>query len=274
MEFVWSTRRSAETDEVRPLSCDRQYHSHTTVGYQGNSPTRQLSLCRNEVQVSVCATVCMSTCARLEYIFFKPCFVNTFYLTIFLNLGVRVPGDVDRISKCCLLQEKFPSAPPSSTLQLFGPTSPHSHHVRGSPASAPCQRDAPQQRKALQWHRTPNRKFRGRTLRHGPRPSTAPGGPIGCQQHPYSGARSTRSDSASATRLYSRAHLPGVQTHPEPSHNLLHTHPALLSPLATPGPAPFTLIIQHRQRRRRRAQPVPDRPLPTGERLHFTATSV
>ncbi|XP_067304993.1 glutamate receptor ionotropic, kainate 5 isoform X1 [Pseudorasbora parva] len=31
MEFVWSTRRSAETDEVRPLSCDRQYHSHTTV---------------------------------------------------------------------------------------------------------------------------------------------------------------------------------------------------------------------------------------------------
>lgn len=34
MEFVWSTRRSAETDEVRPLSCDRQYHSHTTVGYK------------------------------------------------------------------------------------------------------------------------------------------------------------------------------------------------------------------------------------------------
>ncbi len=34
MEFVWSTRRSAETDEVRPLSCDRQYHSHSTVGYK------------------------------------------------------------------------------------------------------------------------------------------------------------------------------------------------------------------------------------------------
>ncbi|XP_052473443.1 glutamate receptor ionotropic, kainate 5-like isoform X2 [Carassius gibelio] len=31
MEFVWSTRRSAETDEVRPLSCDRQYHSHSKV---------------------------------------------------------------------------------------------------------------------------------------------------------------------------------------------------------------------------------------------------
>ncbi|XP_059363642.1 glutamate receptor ionotropic, kainate 5-like isoform X1 [Carassius carassius] len=31
MEFVWSTHQSAETDEVRPLSCDRQYHSHSKV---------------------------------------------------------------------------------------------------------------------------------------------------------------------------------------------------------------------------------------------------
>ncbi|XP_052000753.1 glutamate receptor ionotropic, kainate 5-like isoform X1 [Xyrauchen texanus] len=31
MEFVWSTRQSAETDEVRPLSCDRPYHSQNTM---------------------------------------------------------------------------------------------------------------------------------------------------------------------------------------------------------------------------------------------------
>lgn len=185
-----------------------------------------------------------------------------------------MPGDVDGISKRCLLQEKFPSAPPPSSLQLAGPSPPHPHHVRGSPASAPGQRDAPQQRKALQRHRTPNRKFRGWTLRHGPRPSAAPGGPVGCQQHPCSGARPTRSDSTSATRLYSRAHLPGVQAHPEPPHNLLHTHPALLGPPAAPGSAPSTLIIQYRQRRRRRAQPVPDRPLANGERLHVTSASV
>lgn len=32
MEFVWSTRRSAETDEVCPHTCPRRTHRHTPVG--------------------------------------------------------------------------------------------------------------------------------------------------------------------------------------------------------------------------------------------------
>ncbi len=70
------------------------------------------------------------------------------------------------------------------------------------------------------------------------------------------------------------AHLPGVPAYPESPHNLLHTHPSLLGPSASPGPAPSTLILQYRQRRWRRAEPVPDRPLPTRKRLYFTTTSV
>lgn len=62
MEFVWSTRRSAETDEVRPLSCDRQYHSHTTVGYHGDLPTPQLSVCRSPSQC-LCHGVHVYLCA-------------------------------------------------------------------------------------------------------------------------------------------------------------------------------------------------------------------
>lgn len=62
MEFVWSTRRSAETDEVRPLSCDRQYHSHTTVGYQSNPPTPRVSVCCSEVEVSGCHGVHVYLC--------------------------------------------------------------------------------------------------------------------------------------------------------------------------------------------------------------------
>lgn len=66
MEFVWSTRRSAETDEVRPLSCDRQYHSHTTVGYKA---TRRL-LALVCVQFSSCVMVCMSSCVYICNMYF------------------------------------------------------------------------------------------------------------------------------------------------------------------------------------------------------------
>lgn len=39
MEFVWSTRRSAETDEVCPHTCPRRPHRHTPVGSHGTGPT-------------------------------------------------------------------------------------------------------------------------------------------------------------------------------------------------------------------------------------------
>lgn len=39
MEFVWSTRRSAETDEVCPHTCPRRPHRHTPVGSHGIPPT-------------------------------------------------------------------------------------------------------------------------------------------------------------------------------------------------------------------------------------------
>lgn len=38
MEFVWSTRRSAETDEVRPHCCPGRNHRNPPVGYYGNTP--------------------------------------------------------------------------------------------------------------------------------------------------------------------------------------------------------------------------------------------
>ncbi len=64
MEFVWSTRRSAETDEVRPLSCDRQYHSHSTVGYKA---TRRL-LALVCVVVKSCSVVVLWCACLLLYL--------------------------------------------------------------------------------------------------------------------------------------------------------------------------------------------------------------
>ncbi|RXN25017.1 glutamate receptor kainate 5 isoform X1 [Labeo rohita] len=40
MEFVWSTRRSAETDEVRPHSCPVRNHRHSRVGHNANRSRR------------------------------------------------------------------------------------------------------------------------------------------------------------------------------------------------------------------------------------------
>uniref|UniRef100_A0A8C1XAC1 Glutamate receptor n=1 Tax=Cyprinus carpio TaxID=7962 RepID=A0A8C1XAC1_CYPCA len=40
MEFVWSTRRSAETDEVRPHSCPIRNHRHSRVGHNANQSSR------------------------------------------------------------------------------------------------------------------------------------------------------------------------------------------------------------------------------------------
>ncbi len=68
MEFVWSTRRSAETDEVRPLSCDRQYHSHSTVGYKA---TRRL-LALVCVVVKSCSVVVL-WCACLHLYLYVIC---------------------------------------------------------------------------------------------------------------------------------------------------------------------------------------------------------
>lgn len=44
MEFVWSTRRSAETDEVCPHTCPRRPHRHTPVGSHGIPPTLLIML--------------------------------------------------------------------------------------------------------------------------------------------------------------------------------------------------------------------------------------
>lgn len=44
MEFVWSTRRSAETDEVCPHTCPRRPHRHTPVGSHGIPPTLLITL--------------------------------------------------------------------------------------------------------------------------------------------------------------------------------------------------------------------------------------
>lgn len=44
MEFVWSTRRSAETDEVCPHTCPRRTHRHTPVGSHGIPPTLLIML--------------------------------------------------------------------------------------------------------------------------------------------------------------------------------------------------------------------------------------
>lgn len=47
MEFVWSTRRSAETDEVRPQSrtgyCPARNHRHARVGHNANQSHRLCS---------------------------------------------------------------------------------------------------------------------------------------------------------------------------------------------------------------------------------------
>lgn len=51
MEFVWSTRRSAETDEVCPHTCPRRPHRHTPVGSHGIPPTLLITL--------FCACVCV-----------------------------------------------------------------------------------------------------------------------------------------------------------------------------------------------------------------------
>lgn len=55
MEFVWSTRRSAETDEVCPHTCPRRPHRHTPVGSHGILPALL-------IMFSVC--VCVVLCAR------------------------------------------------------------------------------------------------------------------------------------------------------------------------------------------------------------------
>lgn len=52
MEFLWSTRRSAETDEVCPHTCPRRTHRHTPVGSRGLPPKHLMLLfC---VRVYVC----------------------------------------------------------------------------------------------------------------------------------------------------------------------------------------------------------------------------
>lgn len=53
MEFVWSTRCSSETDEVRPHSCPRRHHRPTPVGPHGNTPT----LTPHPLLCSVCVFV-------------------------------------------------------------------------------------------------------------------------------------------------------------------------------------------------------------------------
>ena len=52
MEFVWSTRRSAETDEVCPHTCPRRTHRHTPVGSRGLPPTL--------LTMMFCVCVCVS----------------------------------------------------------------------------------------------------------------------------------------------------------------------------------------------------------------------
>uniref|UniRef100_A0A8B9LRH4 Glutamate receptor n=1 Tax=Astyanax mexicanus TaxID=7994 RepID=A0A8B9LRH4_ASTMX len=49
MEFVWSTRRSAETDEVRPHSCPGRNHRHAPVGYHQHGFCVVLCTCLESV---------------------------------------------------------------------------------------------------------------------------------------------------------------------------------------------------------------------------------
>ncbi|XP_051722133.1 glutamate receptor ionotropic, kainate 5-like isoform X2 [Ctenopharyngodon idella] len=81
----------------------------------------------------------------------------------------------------------------------------------------------------------------------GPGPQRLLEDPLGANSTPCSGPGTTRSDSAAAAGLHSRAHLPGVPAYPESPHNLLHTYPSLLCPSASPGSTPSSLILQHRQ---------------------------
>lgn len=53
MEFVWSTRRSTETDEVCPHTCPRRSHRHTPVGSRGTSPILLITLFSVSAYVNV-----------------------------------------------------------------------------------------------------------------------------------------------------------------------------------------------------------------------------
>lgn len=68
MEFVWSTRRSAETDEVCPHTCPRRTHRHTPVGSRGLPPTLLMMLFR------VCVCVCGWEGEVVDYVQLVPSF--------------------------------------------------------------------------------------------------------------------------------------------------------------------------------------------------------
>lgn len=103
MEFVWSTRRSAETDEVCPHTCPRRPHRHTPVGSHGISP----------------ALLIISLCVRKMQMFFQllPFFVHVFCdLLLFVqcvmyrcdkrNVNVRLkrcPKMITSRELCCML---------------------------------------------------------------------------------------------------------------------------------------------------------------------------
>ena len=59
MEFVWSTRRSAETDEVRLHACHGpgRSHRHPPVGSHGNVPASSLLVC---LHAFVCGRACVA----------------------------------------------------------------------------------------------------------------------------------------------------------------------------------------------------------------------
>lgn len=74
MEFVWSTRRSAETDEVCPHTCPRRTHRHTPVGSRGLPPTLLMMLFPVCVCVCVCLWVCGWEAEVVDYVQLVPSF--------------------------------------------------------------------------------------------------------------------------------------------------------------------------------------------------------